>query len=221
MLGDMAVNGASDTAYLFTQDGASWAQMTKMQPGTGANSQFGSDVALTTHAALIGAPGASTAATSGSGAAQVFTVGKENGDPCVADSDCATEHCVDQVCCASSCTELCQACAAALKTSGVDGACGPAKAGIDPHDQCDGQPATTCGLPGVCDGAGSCITHYPAGTECLSTSCQTTTAANLPHICDGSGNCFETGVVACKSGYGCVGGACKTSCLDDGDCVYG
>jgi len=113
------------------------------------------------------------------------------GQPCSTASDCFAHQCVDGVCCDSACNSPCTACAAALKDSGPDGACGPVKAQTDPHSDCDPQDPSTCGRTGECDGQGQCALH-PAGTECKQGECysdQTTFVYGWTYACDGQGSC--------------------------------
>jgi hypothetical protein len=70
------------------------------------------------------------------------------GAACAAAGDCATGFCVDMVCCDMACGGLCQACSAAKKGQGANGACGPIKAGNDPDMECTS--------PMTCNGAGVC-----------------------------------------------------------------
>jgi hypothetical protein len=79
----------------------------------------------------------------GSGACKLV-----NGQSCTSNAACSSGHCVDGVCCDSSCNGTCEACTAAKKGSGNDGTCGPIKSGTDPDDECNGSH--------VCDGNGAC-----------------------------------------------------------------
>lgn len=72
-----------------------------------------------------------------------------NGTPCAAAGECASNFCVDGVCCNSACGGLCAACTMALKGNGVDGQCGLIAAGTDPQNECAG--AMTCNGAGACN----------------------------------------------------------------------
>ncbi len=152
-----------------------------------------------------------------SGAAYVFTYGTANGTACTLGSDCVTGNCVEGVCCSTPCNGLCQSCKASLKATGLDGTCGPTKAGDDPGNECTQEAASTCGKNGFCDGAGACAL-YAASTVCEAASCPTPTSANPDNTCNGTGTCLVTPAAACSVGYACVAGACKTTCTDNADC---
>jgi hypothetical protein len=132
---------------------------------------------------------------------------------------CQTGFCVDGVCCDTACNTLCQACAAALKQSGADGACGPAKDDTNPHkDACPMQPAASCGPDGMCDGNGACRMYWPFGTSCGQSQCNTQTNGVIGSACDGLGTCKQTNGASC-SPYLCTNGTCPNACTLDTDCV--
>lgn len=117
------------------------------------------------------------------------------GSSCGDAGECASLHCVDGFCCDSACGAPCSACSAALKTSGLDGVCGPAQAGTDPHDDCADDGASTCQQNGLCDGQGACG-HYPISVGC----------SPLPCAADAE----------CTSGFCVDGFCCDSGC--DGKC---
>lgn len=93
------------------------------------------------------------------------------GDSCMNGTECASNNCVDGVCCSTSCSgpaNACKACSMA-KTGQADGTCANITSGSDPDSECPG--ATTCN-------GGSCnqIANGDActlvdGSECASGSC--------------------------------------------------
>lgn len=85
---------------------------------------------------------------------------------------CRSGSCVDGVCCSTSCGNLCEACLAVIKGSGIDGECGPITAGRDPQSECSDDGASVCEHNGLCDGAWSCQ-HYDDGTNCKPSNCTT------------------------------------------------
>ena len=87
------------------------------------------------------------------------------GAACLSDASCASAFCADGICCDARCDGGCEACSAAKKGSGADGACGPVAAGTDPQDFCPTEDVSQCGLSGACDGSGRCST-YPEGQPC-------------------------------------------------------
>jgi len=144
--------------------------------------------------------------------------GCETGAPCDVPSDCTNTFCVDGFCCDAACTGTCTACSASLKTSGMDGICGPAKQGTDPHMSCDVAASTTCGdATGDCDGAGKCE-KWPALTPCGDVaSCTNGTQTNAD-TCDGNGACTDNLTQQCGL-YACGATKCNTSCASDIDCA--
>lgn len=141
-----------------------------------------------------------------------------NGSACVQANECASGSCVDGVCCESACSGTCQACSAAKKGSGVDGTCGPVKAGTDPNDSCQDLGASSCGTNGVCDGAGACQL-YTSGTSCGNASCSGNSA--IQPKCNGTGTCVTPPTGTDCGLYACSAGTCKQPCAGDGDCVTG
>jgi hypothetical protein len=142
-----------------------------------------------------------------------------NGASCSAGSQCQSGACADDVCCDTSCTAPCRACAASLKQSGVDsGTCGEAKDATDPHDRCPDEGAVGCKGDGLCNASGACR-YYAAGTPCGSGSlCAGNVAKALS--CDGLGKCTENQGTECAPGK-CVEGACTTTCAVGTDCSTG
>ncbi len=140
-----------------------------------------------------------------------------NGSACTFDADCTSAHCADGVCCDTACTGTCQACTAAKKGGGKDGACGNVAVATDPDNECAAQAQSTCGTNGFCDGKGACQL-YAAATQCVAASCKDPTTVTAASLCDGNGKCVTGGSTSCGN-YQCATGACKTSCAADTDCA--
>ncbi len=138
----------------------------------------------------------------------------DNGQPCSAGRECSTGFCVEGVCCDTACNGVCQACTAANKASGDDGACDLAKAATDAHGDCPDDGALSCKRDGLCDGAGAC-SLYAAGIACGITRCEGNVQTGF--ACDGSGQCDANAQNDCEL-YSCMSGACTVSCLDSNDC---
>jgi hypothetical protein len=94
---------------------------------------------------------------------------KDDGQTCLASTECYNGNCVDGVCCNSPCTTQCMACNA-LQTGGADGVCSNIIAKAP-----DLSATTTCVLPMACDGAGVCkqATGQPCtmNSDCASALC--------------------------------------------------
>jgi hypothetical protein len=138
-----------------------------------------------------------------------------NGVSCSGNSQCVSAHCVDGVCCESSCAGTCQACSAAKKGSGLDGFCENVAKDSDPDGNCPDDGAASCGSNGSCDGNGAC-SKYGLGVSCGSNTC--TNGQQSGHSCDGFGTCADSSVVVC-SPFTCSGSACATQCNSDANCV--
>jgi len=141
----------------------------------------------------------------------------DDGQLCSGGHECKSGFCVEGVCCDTACNGVCQACTAANKASGVDGACDLAKVGTDAHGDCEDEGAISCKRNGLCDGAGAC-SAYAAGTACGITSCEGNVQTGF--ACDGAGKCDANAQNDCKL-YACSSGACAVACADSSDCNTG
>lgn len=112
---------------------------------------------------------------------------KSDGVGCTTNGECLNAHCVDGVCCNSTCNSLCQACSAAKKGSGTDGTCGNVSNNADPDNECTG--AFSCNGSGGCQ---SCADNSKNGTEtdidCGGASCP---KCALGKMCMSSGDCLS------------------------------
>jgi hypothetical protein len=142
---------------------------------------------------------------------------KAPGADCSSASECAVGFCADntagtgKICCASACSNVCQACASdgsacTTKNSGVsDSACG----------------TTSSCHTGVCASGGTCQLAS-AGANCGTASCSNgvfTAAAT----CSNSGTCSPGSTGNCGA-YACVSAtssSCKSSCTTKSDCASG
>ncbi|HEX9485947.1 MAG TPA: OmpA family protein [Gemmatimonadales bacterium] len=136
------------------------------------------------------------------------------GQACGGGNQCGSQHCVDGVCCNTSCTGQCEACAEA----GSAGTCTPvAGAPRNARTACvsDG---SVCG--GACDGTQPAACAYPGnGTTCRAPSCSSGVAVQAAS-CNGAGSCPAEQDVSC-SPFTCGPNACAGNCTVDSDCVAG
>ncbi len=139
------------------------------------------------------------------------------GKPAASAVECASGFLVDGVCCDTACDGSCQACRDDLKASGQrSGVCDHARDGLDPHDSCASDDATTCQRDGTCDGRGKCRL-YAVGTGCGAASCVDNRATG--RLCNGFGTCGESadgvscGLYACRPSVGCT-----STCATNADC---
>ena len=137
-----------------------------------------------------------------------------NGAACVAAGQCSSDFCVDGICCNSACTGACQAC----DIVGSAGSCTPIAAGQDPNNECEQQPASTCGTDGACNGGGACR-RYAAGTQCDPGRCSGSTEY-AASTCNAAGACTPGNMQSCAPNL-CMGDSCASSCTAQTDCQSG
>jgi hypothetical protein len=140
-----------------------------------------------------------------------------NGQPCTVDGPaCTSGFCVDGVCCATACADVCYSCA----TEASAGICVPSAVGTDPRDDCDDEGVASCGHDGTCDGSGACR-RYPIGVICRGQTCAGSTRTNASR-CDSAGSCRPTSGQPCDP-YQCdaTGNDCRSTCGDSSDCIAG
>ncbi len=205
----------SGSVYVFSF-GAAWVQQQKLTASDGvAADGYGSALALSGTAALIGAPSFGDK----TGAAYVEGYLATNGTACAQNSECGSGFCVENVCCNSACTGACQSCLQANKVNGggANGSCGNVRVGFDPHDSCTMDVSNPCSNAGFCDGKGACALSL-AGTSCTLSACASLTSGILNSACDGLGDCKPVATVPCQLGYQCVNAVCKSGCSANSDC---
>ena len=146
--------------------------------------------------------------------ASMCTAKRALGESCTAGNGCASEFCVDGVCCETSCQGQCEAC----DVPGNTGTCTPvigAPHGTRPA--CDGD-GTAC--DGACDGSDPDGCLYPAqATPCRPASCDNG-VATLAAACVGTGSCPNVQQQACAP-YTCGATQCAGDCVDSAGCVPG
>ncbi len=146
---------------------------------------------------------------------EVPAVRKPIGAACSCHDECSSSHCVDGVCCTSTCSGPCLAC----NLPGTAGLCTPVPDGLPPvvPTQCPQQPLSSCGLDGLCNGHGGCR-RYPDGTMCEPGKCQGSSLTGAKQC--SAGQCSAPVTVTC-SPYGCdpATNRCFVSCTGDNQCA--
>jgi hypothetical protein len=139
---------------------------------------------------------------------------KPNGSSCAQSNECASQRCVDGVCCNEACTEKCKACDIGTSL----GEC---------TQVTSGQPR---GARGACAGSGTCAGSCSAAsatactfpgdaTTCRMASCAGTTFTARAG-CDGAGSCPAAATSSCGDLVCNAGGtACLTTCSSDSHCT--
>ncbi len=136
---------------------------------------------------------------------------------CAAAAQCKSNFCVDDVCCNTPCSGLCQACTRDLQGGvGDDGYCGNAAADDIPDAECAADLPSSCGHDGYCTAGGQCGL-YSYGVECAPSECVSNQV--IRHICNGFGSCKVDPLIDDCTPFACTDGACPTSCTADAECV--
>ncbi|HEY2901845.1 MAG TPA: hypothetical protein VGL59_14780 [Polyangia bacterium] len=138
---------------------------------------------------------------------------KQPGQTCGANSECASNFCVDGVCCDQACTGACRSC----NLPSSKGRCTNLPDGsADSRNMCKDTGAASCKTDGRCDGGGACR-RYKTGTPCANESC----SGNVytpGSTCDNNGNCAAPMSRSCAP-FACNGNKCFDACTQDGNCV--
>ncbi len=135
------------------------------------------------------------------------------GAACETATQCASNFCVDGVCCGSACTGRCQAC----NVAGREGTCTIVRGDpVAPREPCAG--SGDCA--GTCAGAAEC-TFPESGVTCAAPTCDRNTLTPAG-TCDGAGSCTTPAALGCGP-YACDAdrGQCASRCTTDGDCASG
>jgi hypothetical protein len=138
---------------------------------------------------------------------------KPGGATCQSGAECSSTYCVDGVCCDSSCTGQCQACAETNKVGtctiisgaprGTRAACTATQATC--AGQCSGTSPNQCSFPG-------------SEKVCSSATCSGDQAMKPASVCNGAGACTTSSVVPCSTGSYCASGSCTNQIANGGTC---
>jgi hypothetical protein len=138
--------------------------------------------------------------------AGVCTTLSPSGATCSSNTECASDHCVDGVCCDTACDGQCEAC----NVGGNTGACVPVTGNPRGARAACNHPGTLCG--GTCDGTKRTDCSYPGiGVVCVDAACSGD-RATVVAFCDGSGNCPRPESLDCPTGCDPVNPICADGC---------
>lgn len=166
---------------------------------------------------------------------------KNSGQACTLANDCLSNLCVDSgVCCATTCSGLCQSCASGSCENtpvGTEDLVAPICSGThecDGNGGCKKKVSQTCSANAEC-ASNLCVEGFCCASACtgLCQSCETGQCVNTPagtedlqqpstcsgdSACDGKGNCGKKGGKTCNSGADCTGGHCVDGYCCDSAC---
>lgn len=140
---------------------------------------------------------------------------KDNGQGCLADSECTNGACVDNVCCESRCGGQCQSCNEPSNAGKCVTVTGAPRAGRTP---CAGTQVTCAGR---CDGTSATACSYPTGqTICTAAMCSGNLSLTTASICNGAGACTTAMTNGCGSGRYCTAAACVAQLGNGATCTF-
>jgi hypothetical protein len=135
------------------------------------------------------------------------------GEACASADQCASDFCVDGVCCASACTGSCEACNLPEQL----GACAPVTG--NPRGSRPACLGVGTACAGTCDGE-STTCSYPSGErECSAPRCSNGIATTRG-VCGGNGTCTPGDNVDCAP-FSCDGAMCAGGCSATQPCTAG
>jgi len=199
---DLGAKTDTGQIRVFSRAGSTWSEKTTLTSPIPFNyDYFGRSVALSGEDLLIGSDGytkGGSVSPGGMAFELVPVVAWPDAHACVSDGQCASNHCVDGVCCNTACTESCKACNLPSST----GACTSVPADSMPVGARLCAPAKRCAAGGVCASTCGSVTDCAAGGACIGGVC---TGKR------GNGSPCAT-ITDCTSGF-CVDGlCCDTAC---------
>lgn len=191
--------GGMGQGFLFSRAAGTWSFAGALAPKAGDGGKFGQALSLGVAGhVIVGAPTQSTTAN-GSGAFYDLILRKSLGDACAAAVDCASDFCVDGVCCDTVCgggsDADCQACSKA-KGASQDGTCA-----VSPSTFACRPSAGACDQAELCDGT---TTVCPADVFQPSTvPCRmAASACDVTEMCPGNGAACPADTIQ-PAGYAC------------------
>lgn len=147
------------------------------------------------------------------------------GGECLSSELCYNGQCIGGsiqagFCCDRTCDKPCESCQQDF-TGQPDGTCAPIEKDKRPNNaaSCPRATETSCGLTGLCDGAGECQ-YYDSTISCQMPGC-TTGVVTAEGFCDGAGACAVPESMSCAPYTICDGVSCGTMCTSTNDCAEG
>jgi hypothetical protein len=141
----------------------------------------------------------------------------KRGGFCERADECLTGHCVDGVCCRTSCSGQCEAC----NLPGTEGTCAAREGSpVGERPPCSVLADSACGRAS-CDGnvRASCARLPREDSACGVSRCEQGSFVPEPR-CDGHGACVPSPPSSCSQ-YVCTVAGCLSSCATDDECIKG
>jgi hypothetical protein len=213
----------------FTNPGGSGGVNTLPASSSSFTSSSTATSSTATSSTGVGGGAASSTAASSTGVGGSADAGTgANGASCETTTECLSGYCVNGVCCATACTDTCQACTNALTAQEPDGTCGNVQQGVFAPGQCAGSciggfvtSQAACNGQGGCLQAESmsCAPYAGCNGPVCATSCTTASDCAGGMVCT-AGACVPalvnstacTSATACASGFCADGVCCNEAC---------
>lgn len=208
--GDVVVAGgfltggsATATVEVFSAAAQTFSALTTPAPmvarGDHAALLVNAGVATSAGKTVLVTGGANASGTGAQATANAQILLRNNGESCTQDDECLSGHCADaapgagKMCCDTSCDQVCYACSAAGKGSGLDGTCGYASGTTVLGWKCVPTTGQEVEILQGCDGQGNVIpfqTNKCVPNRCNGDRCGT----DCP--CSDAGFCSDAAVEA-------------------------
>jgi len=194
------------TAVLYDPIANTWSSAGTL----GAQRRYGAIAPLPGGGAIVvgGQLGLGTTPTS---SVEIYGDALAAGASCTSAGQCTSGQCADGVCCDRACTGACEAC----NESGSVGTCKlvtGAPRGSRPACVTDGA------CSGSCSGTSAFCAYPSASVVCVAATCVGGISTGAAY-CNGAGSCGMAPTAVNCDPYNCGATSCKTSCVDDTDCV--
>lgn len=143
-----------------------------------------------------------------------------DGASCAAKNECASNFCVDGVCCAEACDGQCEACAEKSAKGKCVAVLGNPRGARPACDEAPaGEPCREAHCSGNDEERTSCAGYVSSEITCQDPGCQDGLQTGTGR-CNGKGMCAVDAPVECGA-YKCGATECLTACETDADCTEG